>query len=308
MMWPQSLPPTHPMQNVNDTEERIDPLTSCLKESELRPELERIVMKSLLDNSPLALLLLATDGFSRYSRKWGPSFAQDLLKFISSTLRLSFEQTACAVFRHQDDGFAVIFPGAASKAAEQSAAHVVKTMRHRPFLLRGHLFKITMSGGIASLPADAGTAAELLARARKALTVAQVANRGGLMQYRWITRKLIMDGILLATVIWLIIVGLVRYFAAPAPPDSTGASPGIPPSISAPSEPVFRIQAPLPDIVTLKSGGTVEGTIIRRNGNTTEILPDLDSGKGSITVRNTEIQSLRRHRTGRPSAPASTAP
>lgn len=287
------------MNNENEASTRVDPLTGCLPESELRPELERNVMKSLLEHSPLALLVLTVNGFSRYQKKWG-SAADDILKFVSSTFRLSFENTPCLVFRCQDDGFAVIFPGSESEVAERCTRRVVSTMRQRPFLLRGHLFRIKVSGGIAALPDDAVNVTELMARALEARKVARWGIYGGLMQYRLIVRRLILGGTLLVAIALLISMSVSRFlFAKTTSPASLEIkSPAL--LLPDPKQPVLLSAdwgtTSRVDQVVLKSGGILEGTIIRQSQQETEMRLDMNKGSGIIIIRDADIQSLQRHR------------
>ncbi|MEI7880443.1 MAG: hypothetical protein WCI95_06170 [bacterium] len=54
----------------------MDPLTGCLSESELRPELERSVMKSLLEHSPLALLISMSVSRFLFAKTTSPAFLE----------------------------------------------------------------------------------------------------------------------------------------------------------------------------------------------------------------------------------------
>jgi len=50
------------------------------------------------------------------------------------------------------------------------------------------------------------------------------------------------------------------------------------------------------DKVVLKSGGILEGTIIRQSQQETEMRLDMNKGSGSIIIRDADIQSLQRYR------------
>ena len=253
-----------------------------------------------MDRSTLSLLILTTDGFSRYQKKWG-SDAQDILKFVASTLRLSLENIPCSVYRYQNDGFAVIFPGAGPEVAERCARRVVNTMRQRPFLLGEHLFRISLSGGIATLPGDAANEVTLVARAREAKNVAHWGIYGRLMQYRQITRRLALSGTVLVVLAFLLSMGASRLLmttSSPAVPEQQ--PPVTPPPVPQPPAPlpstnVTPTASATPDRVILKSGGILEGTIIRQSDQRTEMRLDMNNGAGIINIRNSDIQSLERH-------------
>lgn len=170
-----------------------DLLTDCYTRSSLSLLLEKLCMESGLTNRFFSIMFIDLDRFKVMNDKYGHIFGDKLLKYFSSSLRLSTEvdeankEEQKLIFRYGGDEFIIVFPAKTSRQAYLEAIKISNIIKKRPFLFYGRQFKITFSGGIANYPNDGRTAQELIGNADKAMYFSKKQGRGRITQYGKIT-------------------------------------------------------------------------------------------------------------------------
>jgi diguanylate cyclase (GGDEF)-like protein len=148
---------------------RIDPLTGFFLRDALYPFLQNLLIKASLDNKSFSVALIDLDHFKKFNDKFGHDFGDEILKYFSSTLRLSLQENECYIFRYGGDEFIAVIPEKEPKEALRLVRQCGYNLAHRPFLLQNKLYKITASCGIASFPFGGKTIEELIKNADKAM-------------------------------------------------------------------------------------------------------------------------------------------
>jgi diguanylate cyclase (GGDEF)-like protein len=280
-------------------EGKRDFLTNCFTREELGPFLDRAFIESRMYNHPVSILLLDVDKFKHYNDKYGHLCGDEILKYFSSTLRLSLEGTEHYPFRYGGDEFLVVFP---KKTAAEAYAHtvkIIKNMKSRNFLLKGQLFKMSFSGGITTFPTDADSADQLVGKADKAMYFSKRHYCGTTTLYTRIWAKRVTE---FAGVAVICAAALVLFFgrglifkgkgrgqgrSAVSPATQRGEA-----GKSAGRVPQMKQEAY--DTIYLKSGGAIQGIVTREGASDTEIKLKMDQGEGLLIFKNSDIQSIER--------------
>ncbi len=154
-----------------------DPLTGLFNRRYLEVSLERETQRASRRGQPLSVLMLDIDHFKRFNDSHGHDAGDALLAQFGALLTRTVrnEDVAC---RYGGEEFTIVMQettsGQALERAEQICA-AVRTLdvQHR----RQTLGPVSVSIGIATLPADGSTPAELLRSADRALYAAKNAGR-----------------------------------------------------------------------------------------------------------------------------------
>lgn len=134
-------------------------------------------------------MLIDLDHFKKMNDIRGHAFGDAILKYFSSTLRLSLETDEMDttakefVFRFGGDEFIIVFSGKNSEQAYKLAVNILYKIKHRPCLFKGRSYKISFSGGIASFPRDAKAPNELIEKADKAMYLSKKTGKGKVTCY-----------------------------------------------------------------------------------------------------------------------------
>jgi len=166
-----------------------DALTGCFTRGSLFNFLDKLQIESSMAGKPFSVMLIDLDHFKEMNDKRGHAFGDEMLKYFSSTLRLSIEtdemtNTPVAyVFRFGGDEFIIVFPGKTTDQAYKLAVNILHNIKHRPCLYHGHSYKISFSGGIATFPRDGETANELIEKADKAMYHSKKTGKGKVSRY-----------------------------------------------------------------------------------------------------------------------------
>ncbi|MCX5705452.1 MAG: GGDEF domain-containing protein [Candidatus Omnitrophica bacterium] len=280
-------------------EGKRDFLTNCFTREELGPFLDRAFIESQMYNHPVSILLLDVDKFKHYNDKYGHLCGDEILKYFSSTLRLSLEGTEHYPFRYGGDEFLVVFP---KKTAAEAYAHtvkIIKNMKSRNFLLKGQLFKMSFSGGITTFPTDANSAEQLVGKADKAMYFSKRYYRGTTTLYTRIWAKRVTE---FTGVAVICVVALVLFFGRGLIFKSKGSGQGR--SAASPATQrggagksagrVPQMKQEAYDTIYLKSGGAIQGIVTREGASDTEIKLKMDQGEGLLIFKNSDIQSIER--------------
>jgi len=149
--------------------EERDYLTKFYLRASLDPFLKKLIYDTALREGTFTIVILDLDHFKKFNDKFGHPFGDEILKYTSSTLRLSFPKGLCHFFRYGGDEFILILPDVTPKEAFHSVSHFTYIMSHRPFLFKNRFFKITVSCGIAGFPQDGQTIEQLINKADEAM-------------------------------------------------------------------------------------------------------------------------------------------
>lgn len=130
---------------------------------------------------PCALILIDLKGFRLVNEGLGHDVGDHLLKEVALGLR-SRVPGSTLLARLGGDEFALVGPGAGAEALD-GIVGAVRSVTEDPFLVDGHRIEVTFQMGIASFPADAPTASELLKCAELALHEAKRSRQGLAVAY-----------------------------------------------------------------------------------------------------------------------------
>lgn len=274
---------------------RRDFLTNFYMKQELDPILMKVKAECKIYKRPFSILVLDLDHFKSYNDKYGHFEGDEVLKYFSSTIRLSLDEGECVPFRFGGDEFIIVFPGKNASEAHIVAEELRKSLRKRPFLLRGRIFKMSFSGGIVSYPHDGNEVEDLLDKADKAMYYSKTHGRGRTTQYSmmWIaTFKRIAFFILIG----LMILSAVFYGVFIAKGDFKEKIIDKIKGIRGVN--VTMSQAPIQIVVDesvtvyMKSGGIFKGVVIGEDKDTIELKLRLDRGEGAVFLKKSDIRLI----------------
>ncbi|HNX80769.1 MAG TPA: GGDEF domain-containing protein [Candidatus Omnitrophota bacterium] len=264
-----------------------DCLTGFFTRDGLRQYLEDLAVESNAHNKPFSVVLIDLDKFKKFNDKFGHIFGDEVLKYTTSTLRLTFFEDQCVFFRYGGDEFIAVLPGKTAREAGQLFKQCITNLARRPFLYKNKFFKICISCGIAGSPLDGKTMDELIHKADSAMYYSKRHGHNLITQASSIAflkaRRIILVLLLLAA---MAAAGFVLYRA----------------SLNKFIRPTYKqirnihiISKPANlDRIILKSGDIIEGKIIAETAERITVNLYLEKGEGSTTVNKAEIDHLER--------------
>jgi len=125
---------------------------------------------------PLAVCTITIDGLDTVRRDFGPDTANHLLKHVAQIIKSTVREVDVAA-RHNENGFAVLFPETNASGLTTVAERMRQKVRSQPATFAMQAHHVTVSIGGAAFPAHARTAEDLLGRSVQAEVVAE--QRGG---------------------------------------------------------------------------------------------------------------------------------
>jgi len=158
-----------------------DPLTGLYNRRYLQETLEREIRRAARAEQPLGILMLDLDHFKKFNDTYGHEAGDTILREVGAFLIKSIrvEDTVC---RFGGEEFVIVLPTASAEASRARAERIRSKLRELTVLHQGlSMGKITISVGVAALPANGTSAAELLAAADAALYRAKRAGRDQVM-------------------------------------------------------------------------------------------------------------------------------
>jgi len=271
----------------------IDLLTGCLRKEAIEGTLDRLKAECDAEGYPLSILVIDLDNFKSYNDKYGHLKGDEALKYFASTLRLSMEESDHFIFRFGGDEFLVVFPEKSPHETYLIANGIKKNLKIRPFLSKGHLFKMTFSGGIASYPSDGHNIEDLFKNADKAMYFSKTHGHKKTTLYKHIAAKKIAS---ILRIIALILVAAAVFFYFQKSYYRDLVVGWVKEKINAAAVILTR-QFPSSDgegfdTIYLKSGRMLKGIIIRDGKDEIEINLRLKSGMGSVTIKKSEIKEI----------------
>jgi len=302
-----------------------DFLTGFFTKESLAPLFVKLGGEYSIEKKPFSILLIDLDHFKSLNDKFGHLYGDEALKYFSSSLRLSLVDVEILSFRYGGDEFVVVFPGKTANEAYLSSVHLENTIKKRPFLIKGRLFKMSFSGGVAGYPGDGSTIDELIANADKAMYFSKRHGHGRITKFSkiWQARlkNLIFVFLVLAAASFLVIRfsnkkdEFLKMFnktkkissypvrkkegvwktpkAKPVYKPTTKPAP-LPVLKEEPQPQLVPLPEQQPDVVYLKSKGVLQGTIFYENAQELGLKLQMGSGEGSMVIKKSEIERIER--------------
>jgi diguanylate cyclase (GGDEF)-like protein len=272
---------------------QIDFLTGFLSKESIDFTLDKLKAECGIDKSHFSMLVLDLDRFKTYNDKYGHLCGDDMLRYFAGTLRMGLESFETLMFRFGGDEFIVVFPGKSVKEAYNITHDILKTLKRRPFLSRGRMFKLSFSAGIATYPNDGHNNDEIIRSADKAMYYSKAHGRGKVTIYRNIFRKtvgnilgVIIGVLLAAAALWYFNQSSYRGEAMNWLKQNTGKIEEVL------VRHAVKIDTEGLDLIYLKSGRTLRGTIISDDKDGIELSLSLAAGRGTIVVKRSDIGRL----------------
>ena len=265
-----------------------DFLTGFYLRESFDPYLKQLLMESKVQKRKFSIVLLDLDHFKKFNDRFGHLFGDEVLKYFSSTLRLSFPQGTSKIFRYGGDEFLIILPETNLKKAWNMALRFKYNLTHRPFLYKNKLFKLTSSCGVSGFPAD-GSEIELLVK--KADQAMYFSKRHGRNRITLSSRIKIIQLRRMATIILsVIIISAVTFViykkTLKDPINRVMEAIGAVRVTTAPSGKSM-------DTIMLTNGSILKGRVLKVTD--TSVTADVSMGRGSATttLMRSEISEIK---------------
>jgi diguanylate cyclase (GGDEF)-like protein len=273
--------------------QQTDFLTGFFGKESMYVMLDKLKAESDVDHKPFTALLLDMDHFRMYNEKFGHLEGDNMLKYFAGTLRATLEDEKTIDFRFGGDEFIVVFPGKKAHEVYHIARNIMTIFRRRPFLMKGRLYKLHFSAGIAVYPADGAGVEEVIHKADKAMYFSKTHGRARITIYSHILHKKMIRVVVIVTCLLLSAAGLWYFIKSPYMPEfmhwlkqRTGKMEKL----------LIRRAVKLDeedlDLVYLRSGRVLKGSIIRDDANEVELSLSLEAGSGSTIVKKANIKRI----------------
>jgi diguanylate cyclase (GGDEF)-like protein len=272
---------------------QTDFLTGFLSKESVGAVLDKLKAECGVDKSHFSMLVLDLDRFKTYNDKYGHLCGDDMLRYFAGTLRMSLESLHTLMFRFGGDEFIIVFPGKSAKEVYNITRDILITMKKRPFLSDGRMYKLGFSAGIATYPNDGRKIDEIIRNADKAMYFSKAHGRGRVTIYGNIFRKTVKKILVFSAGI-LLVAGIVWHFNQS--PYKGEAMRWLKQNMGRLEKVLVRHASKIDtedlDIIYLKSGRALSGTILRDDKDSIELSLSLESGRGTVTINRSDIGSI----------------
>lgn len=263
-----------------------DCLTGFFARESLSPFLERLVLEAKLGQKKFSLALIDLDRFKNFNDKFGHIFGDEILKYATSTLRLTFSMDICYFFRYGGDEFIGVFPGKEPKEILRLGQQCNYNLLHRPFLYANKFYKITMSCGISCFPTDATTAEELIKKADEAMYFSKRSGRNLITLASRIKYLKFRRIAFLITSIIIILYSVLLFY-------KLSFKKIIQPAVRQIQNIKIITKPENLDTVILKSGAVLEGNIVYEDRGKVTLKLYLEKGEGITNFDKSEIAQIK---------------
>ena len=269
---------------IEDTKQ--DSLTKFRLRNALEPFLIKFIADAKITNQTFSLAIIDLDHFKKYNDRFGHLFGDEVLKYFSSTLRLSLGENICYFFRYGGDEFIIVLPDKGANEAYYWMLQLKYNMAHRHFLFKNKFFKITASCGIAEFPSDGKTMEELMKKSDKAMYFSKRHGRGHITAVNKIkyikirnTIVILISACITLGALYVLYPFILKRHFAPILDRIT--------NIKITTKPKNL------DIVVLKNGAVFEGEIVAETSESLTLNVYMERGSGLMNFRKSEIESIR---------------
>ncbi len=146
-----------------------DPLTNLFHHRYLKTRLEEEISRSRFTNQPLIVLMMDIDNFKLVNDTYGHPVGDDALRMLTAVL-LATCRGSDVIGRYGGDEFMIILPDTDVEAGMRIAERIEAEVAGRELHLNaGSSIPLRCSIGLASVPQDGRTPAEIIAKADAAL-------------------------------------------------------------------------------------------------------------------------------------------
>lgn len=155
-----------------------DPLTTVGNRRNFDLKLAQAIQHSSASKAPLSIIMTDVDNFKKVNDEFGHQIGDEVLKYFAQLLASSVRSTD-TVTRYGGEEFAIILPGATSKAAENIAENIRKKLSSKNLTIRKTsqvIGLITASFGVSEFR-DGETADQLIERIDAKLYEAKKSGR-----------------------------------------------------------------------------------------------------------------------------------
>jgi diguanylate cyclase (GGDEF)-like protein len=160
-----------------------DTLTGLFNSRYFYQELEKEIARSHRYKNTFSLAILDLDDFKVINDTYGHQTGDEILIAIASALRAESRGTDI-VARYGGEEFVIIFPNTSKKEAVAVSERILHLINSRTIRTRGgNDVRVTISGGIASLPEDASSSKDLLYAADMAMYEAKGSGKKQIVCY-----------------------------------------------------------------------------------------------------------------------------
>ncbi|MFH1641222.1 MAG: GGDEF domain-containing protein [Candidatus Omnitrophota bacterium] len=266
-----------------------DFLTGFFLRDSLGGFLQNLITESKLKKKIFSIALIDLDHFKKFNDKFGHAFGDEVLKYATSTLRLTFHNEQCYFFRFGGDEFIAVFPDRHSEEIFRLFKRCNYNMSHRYFLYANKLYKATISCGIAAFPSDGDTQEKLLERIDKAMYFSKRHGRNrttlaGRIKYLKACRAFIMFTCIAIAffAIFILYPSLSSKILEPSAEHIMGFK-------------VFerRGKPKNLDMLVLNNGFVFEGRILAETNDKVILNLYFKQGEGSVTFNRSEIAKIK---------------
>lgn len=178
-------------QKVRERTEELEQLNAKLRELSLTDgltglhnrryfdrRLDELLQRSIMDSTPMALLLLDIDRFKALNDQYGHLVGDDCLKLVASILASQVHRDDDTVTRYGGEEFALLLPHTDEAGALHIAEKVRQAIESMPFREGEHTIPITVSIGVRCLLPDGDADAHtVIEQADQALYAAKSSGR-----------------------------------------------------------------------------------------------------------------------------------
>lgn len=248
-----------------------DSLTGFYERESLILYLNKLISDAEKGEKGFSLAILDLDHFKRFNDKYGHPFGDEILKYATSTLRLTFYEGQCVFFRYGGDEFVAVFPQKETREAQGLIRQAQYNLRRRPCLFENKFYSVTLSGGIAGFPQDAQSAEELIQRADAAMYFSKRSGRNFTTPFNRIAYlKMRRAANLAATIAAVVAVGSLMYHLM--------YQRIIQPTVRQIQHIKITTKPENLDTVVLKSGGVFEGKVLAQTAQKVVLNVYFDAG------------------------------
>lgn len=161
---------------------KTDGLTKLFNRRHFQEQLDVEIRRSRRNKAPLSVVLTDIDFFKKVNDTYGHPAGDAVLRSVADILRSRVRETDIAA-RYGGEEFAVILTNTDSLGAKHFAEELRLAIQKDAFHVEGQDITVTLSLGIASIPAEATSKEDLIDRADQSLYFAKENGRNRVV--RW---------------------------------------------------------------------------------------------------------------------------